>query len=157
MDNTNSQATLNVPELPSNVEALVGTSKTDLLNYVREMISKSQITGINETGAVSMDISALTTKVTALEASNDKLVARTPIKISAAGVSSTVLTVPFAEALLSNLYDVNMVLVGGSGVLPDIGWSVVSGSKTTTQFQVRIQGDATGYTLDFTVTPTHNL
>jgi hypothetical protein len=158
MDNTNSQATINVPQLPSNVESLVGTSKTDLLNYVREMIAGSQISGINEAGPQSLDINAINSKITAVENDVAALNLRKPLKTSASGVNSAVVTVPLPETLDSNLYDVNMVFVGGSGAMAaGLRWSVVSGSKTTSQFQVRIDGDATALGLDFTITPTANL
>lgn len=158
MDNTNSQATIKVPTLPSNAEAEMGTSKTDLVQYVLDLIAKSQITGLNEAGASSLDLNAINTKVTSLESDVAALNLRKPLKTTAAGVNSAVVTVPLPVVLSSNLYDVNMVFVGGSGAMAaGLRWSVVSGSKTTSQFQVRIDGDATALGLDFTITPTVNL
>lgn len=157
MDNTNSQVRIQAPELPSNAEAMMGTSKTDFANYILELIGRSQITGINEQGAVSLEVSTLTKSVQTLQTSVNALEARKPQKISISGTNGTLVTVPLTEVLPSNLYDVAGVFSGGSGALPDIGWSVVAGSKTVSEFQVRFQGDATAYTLDLTVTPIHNL
>lgn len=157
MDNTNSQASIQVPEIPSNAESMMGTSKTDMLRYFLELVGKSQIKGINEEGAESLEINTLTKDVQVLKSQMEVLNARTPQKISVVGTNGTLVTVPLTTALSSNLYDVLGVFSGGSGPLSDIGWSVVAGSKTTSEFQVRFQGDATAYTLDLTVTPTHNL
>lgn len=157
MDNANSQVRIETPALPSNAEAQMGTSKTDFAQFILDLISRSQIKGINEQGAVSLEVSTLTKSVQTLEGKVSALEDRKPQKKSIAGTNGTLVTVPLETPLSSNLYDVSGVFSGGSGVLPDIGWSVVAGSKTTSEFQVRFQGDATGYSLDLTITPIHNL
>lgn len=157
MDNANSQARIQVPQLPSNAEQQMGSTKTDLVKFILGLIAQSQITGLNEDGATDIEEENISNLISGLRTDVDALRDRAPRKLSAAGVSSAVVTIPIDPPLESNLYDVDMALVGGSGAIPTIIWSVVNGSKTTTQFQVRIQGDATAYSLDFTVTPTHNL
>ena len=154
MDNANSQAAIKAVSLPPDAETASGTSRSDLIAYILGLMEKSSVTGINAESPTSLDINRLQTDVSTLKTHMADEIRRTPIKVSAAGVNEAVVTVPLPSTLPSNLYTVDMAFVGGGGaVTSGIRWAVVDGSKTTSQFQVRVSGDATAYSLDFTVTP----
>lgn len=155
MDNVNSQASIKPPAVPSDAEVASGTTRTDLIAYILELVSKGQVAGLNQESPTSLDITNLQTEVEALKTKVASLESKQAIHTDAAGVNGAVVTVPIPGApIASNLYDVDMAFVGGSGAIPTgLRWSVVDGSKTTSEFQVRVEGDATAYSLHFTITP----
>lgn len=64
MDNVNSQPQIRVPNVPTNAEALAGSTKTQLIQYIMDLISKSVISGVTPGVA---DVASLQTRVTLLE------------------------------------------------------------------------------------------
>lgn len=151
MNNDFSQVTIKVPTIPDDFEAKAGTSKTDLARAILDLIQNgSQLNGINldtpqnfDLNQIQNQLDTLTTGVTAA-----KLQQRT---VSLSGIDSGLLTIPFDDIGTTN-YMVNAIVISTNTNINTVTWSLIAGSKTSSQCQIRIDGDASPYTVEVQIT-----
>lgn len=142
---------IKTPEVPSDAEAQAGTTITGLIKYILSLVEKSKIVGIDEEESASSDLTNLAKDVETLKADMAKEQRKGTIKKSIPGAPAGILTVPLPIEVDTNNYDVDMVVVGANVAIPDFAWIVLAGSKTTTQFQVKLSIDLSSFTLDFSI------
>lgn len=151
MDNVNSLPTIKTVSVPSDAEAQAGTTITGLIKYILYLVEKSKIIGIDEENPLSGEIEALQKDMQVLKNDMAEEKRMGVFIVSVPGTTGGSFTVPLPTELDSNIYQVDMSLSGPAGAIPTHEWSVITGSKTKTQFQVQTTGNLTGYSLDFAI------
>jgi len=106
MDNTSSAPTLVVPVVPSDFEAKCGTSKTDLVRAVLELLQGSKIAGITADAPSPYDLAAISSQLASVTADVASLNQRKIRRVIMQGVNNGLVVVPFQDIGTAN-YQVN--------------------------------------------------
>jgi hypothetical protein len=152
MHNQNARPAIVPPVVPSNIETLVGTSKSDFVKAILDLVAQSTITGINQENPDSFDISSI--QQTLEEQGEDiaALNARTPRRIIQDGVSNGIVVVPFPDIGTIN-YQVSLAYVTPNVNFDPIQWSIVENEKKTNQVMLRLDGRSGTFEIEVTITP----
>lgn len=152
MDNQNSRPSIVPPSVPADANSRAGTSKSDLIEYIFELLRGATITGIQSDQPTPYDLAALTNQVTAHEVEIDKIKDRTPRRVIVSGVNDGPQIVTFQDVGTTN-YQVDASWVTPNVNFGAIQWSIIDGSKLSSQVTLRIDGSAGAYMLEVTITP----
>lgn len=151
MDNTNSAPLLELPTVPSDFEAKCGTTKTDLVKAIFQLLQGAKISGINSESPSPYDLAA----ITAQTESNSKAIATLEQrKIRRAilnGVSNGVVVVTFQDIGTEN-YEVELAYVTPNENFDPIQWSIIENTKTSQQVQLRLDGRSGAFHIEVTIT-----
>lgn len=142
MDNQFSQPTIQTPEVPDDFEAKAGSTRKDFAVALFDLLKSAIILGIIPTSPQSYDLVSLIQRVDALES-------QAPPKMRAiakVGVINATIDVAFPDIGTTN-YSVNVEFLTPDTNINTVTWSVVDGSKATNQVRVRIDGDASTYSI----------
>lgn len=138
--------------MPLDIEAKSGTSKRDLILVIFSLLKQTRIEGINQDTPVNFDYTAVQNQIKEFNTRIDTLGRRQRV-VTLAGVNNQVLIVPFEkfEDGFTN-YSVDVVFVAPDGNINTCTWAIVEGTKTDSQVQIRIDGSASHYNLEITIT-----
>lgn len=142
MDNSFTQPTLELPEIPSDFEARAGTSRLDFLRAVFELLKSTRVAGIIQSSPQPYDLSTLQARIEQLE-SNPVPKMRSVLKD---GVTDASIIVAF-EDIGTTDYFVNVVPITEDTNINTFTWSVVDNSQQTNQVTIRVDGNASTYKL----------
>lgn len=140
MDNAFSQAQLSLPPVPENFEAMAGSSKSDLVRAILNLLASAQITGINTDEPSSIDLGQLQNQIQSLQTqvTNNAV---TIIQVPMSGVPAGLVTVAF-DSVQTNVYSVDVAFIT-TGTTTAPAWSLISGSQQQNQCQIFIGGSST--------------
>lgn len=152
MDNVNSQPAIIPPTVPGDFESKAGASKSDLARALFELLAGAKIAGIVLSEPSPFDLSSLAAQVETLQAAVDEILQRKIRRVVVAGIANGILIVPFQDIGSVN-YQVDVAFVSPNTDLPDsLMWSIIEGSKATSQVALRINGNATSMDIEVTIT-----
>jgi hypothetical protein len=140
MNNIESEPSLLLPEIPTNFEALAGTSRTDFAKAIFELLAGAKISGINVEPS-PYDLAALTAQVNQMQLDVNLLKARKVLKFSITVTSNNERVISFGQDLGTTNYTVTAVYTSPKGAnIPTVTWSVVD--KQSTYVTIRQDGTA---------------
>lgn len=156
MDNAFSQARLDVPVVPSDFESKAGSSKRDFAVALLLLLKGASIIGINPSEENNFDLGELANRISALEKAQDATKIRQRV-VTMTGIANGVLSFTFDDMQTTD-YTVNLCFITpNTGPAAALTWSLVANSKTGTQCDIYIKGDASAYQVELTVTESKNL
>jgi hypothetical protein len=150
MDNEFSAPSLVLPAVPSDFEKKCGTSKTDFVNAVFELLESAKIAGLEPSEPLPYDLAALSAQVETNTAAIAKLNLRTIRRQILAGVNNGLVVVPFQDIGTVN-YSVGLAYVTPNINFDPIQWSIVANSKQTNQVQLRLDGRSGTFQIEVTI------
>lgn len=151
MDNLYSPITLVTPELPSNFEALAGTSKTDLIKAAFAILEQAKIEGVNPTQPTVIDIGQLASQIESLAADVAALMQVKPVAVTVSGVTNDIVIVVFPD-IGTDVYKVQAICRGANASFT-ANLMIIDGTKKSNQFQMKVTGAASGYFIDVLIFP----
>lgn len=149
MDNLFSKPTLELPEVPPDFEKAAGITKTDFLRAVFALLGGTTIKGINIDEPTPYDLAALSATVESILSDFDRL----DVEIRRAvldGVNNGAVIVPFQD-IGTNNYQVDVAFLTPNINFDPIQWSIVDGSKTTSQVTLRLDGRVGPFKIEVTI------
>lgn len=153
MDNQNSQPALVTPAVPPDFDIASGSSRGDFARALFALLDTAKITGIISEEPTPFDIGVLAGQIQTIQAAVDKLVARTPRRVTMVGIANGILIVPFPDVGTTD-YQVDVAFVSPNTDLPDaLMWSIIKNSKSSNQVSLRINGNAAAMDIEVTITP----
>lgn len=152
MENQTSQPALELPAIPSDFEARAGTSRTDFVSALFDLLASARITGIVSSTPTPYDLAAIVNDIAEIQAAITAGI-KTIRRITVGGVNNGEVTVPFQDIGTTNYQvDVAFVWTSGGAFPSGLNWAVVGGSKTATQVKIRCDGAAATFDLEVTIT-----
>ena len=150
-DNEFSQPSLVLPSIPPDFEAKCGSSKTDLIAAVFQLLAGSKIAGVNPVNPTPYDLASLSAQVQGNTDAINNLQLRKIRRAILAGANNGVVVVPFQSIGTTN-YQVDLAYVTPNTNFDPIQWSIVENSKQDAQVTLRLDGRSGAFDIEVTIT-----